>query len=74
MKEQFTIYTAKNGERYIQTKNKYLAHGLAFCGFRFMVFKENETNIEVYSFNYSEELVEVLTTIIEFRRKNAKSV
>lgn len=67
MKNQFTIYTAKNGEKYIQTKNKYLAHALAFYGFRFMVFKENETGFDIYSFRYSDELINIVEHMISVR-------
>jgi hypothetical protein len=77
MKEQFKIYTAKNGSKYIQTKNQYLAHALAFCGYKFMVFKENVTNIEIYSFQYSDALFDVmeqLITIKSFQAKNAKTL
>ena len=65
MKEQFIIYTARNGEKYIQTKNKYLAHGLAFCGFRFMVFRENEN--EIFSFCYSQDLIDAIENISNIR-------
>ena len=62
MKEQFTIYTAKNGKRYIQTKSKYLAHALAFLGFRFMMFDK------MFSFEYTEQLDEVLNKLMELQK------
>ena len=67
MKNQYWIYTAKNGEKYIQTKSKYLAHALSYCQFKFMVFKENDGATEIYSFAYSEGLIEVANNIIELR-------
>ena len=62
MKEQFTVYTARNGERYIQTKSKYLAHALAFLGFRFMMFDK------MFSFKYTEQLEEALNKLMELQK------
>ena len=67
MKKHFIIYTAKNGERYIQTSNKYLAHGLVFCGFEFKRFTKNES--VTYSFQYSEEIINVIETISNLRHE-----
>lgn len=68
MKEQFTIYTAKNGSKYIQTENKYLAHGLAFCGYRFMMFDK------VFSFHYSEELLQLIQTMLQLKENTSKNM
>ena len=68
MVKHYTIYTAKSGDRYIQTTNEYLAKGLAFCGFTYKVFTKN--NSVSYSFLYSEELLKALDTIHEIRNKN----
>ena len=64
MKEQFIIYTARNGKRYLQTKSKYLAHALAYCGFRFMMFNTS------FSFEYSEELEELAKQLIAMRKEH----
>ena len=66
--KHYHIYTAKNGERYIQTSNKYLAHGLAFCGFKFKAFKHKD--IVCYSFEYSEALINTIENTIELRHSN----
>ena len=63
MKEQFYIYTARNGEKYIQTKSKYLAHALAYLGFRFMMFNTS------FSFKYSEELEELAKQLVTMRKE-----
>lgn len=58
MNKHYWIYTAKNGERYVQTKNKYLAHALSFMRFQFMTFNSSEEKI--YSFSYSDELIQII--------------
>lgn len=70
MKEQYWIFTSKNGDRFIQTKNKYLAHALSYCRFQFMTFDINEE--KVYSFSYSNELIDALERIIEVRESQLK--
>lgn len=68
MNKHYHIYTSKNGEKYVQTSNKYLAHGLAFCGFEFKAFKVKD--IICYSFEYSEELINTVENTIELRHSN----
>ena len=68
--KHYNVFAAKNGNKYIQTKSKYLAHALCFCGYKFMVFKENDGATEIYSFQYSEELIQVANNIIELKCKN----
>ena len=68
MKEHYWIFTAKNGERYIQTTSKYLAHALSFMRFQFMTFDTN--NGKIYSFEYSDELIEVIEHILEVRKSH----
>ena len=67
MKKHYNIFTSKNGEKYVQTKNKYLAHALVFCGFKFMTFQEKDGEVKIYSFTYSEELISMMNNIIEMR-------
>ena len=62
MMKHYTIYTARNGERYLQTKSKYLAHALAYLGFRFMMFDT------MFSFEYSEELEKTLNKLMELQK------
>lgn len=69
--KHYNVFTAKNGNKYIQTKSKYLAHALCFCGYKFMVFKENDGETEIYSFQYSEELIQAFEHIIKVRNNNA---
>ncbi len=68
MKKQYWIYTAKNGERYIQMSSKYLAHALSFMRFQFMTF--DTVNNKIYSFQYSEELIEVIEHVLEVRKSH----
>lgn len=68
MKEQFYVYTSKNGERYIQTTSKYLAHALSFMRFQFMTFDTNDGKI--YSFQYSDELIGLIEHILELRESH----
>ena len=65
--KHYNVFTSKNGEKYVQTKSKYLAHALCFCGYKFMVFKEHDGETEIYSFQYSEELISVINNIIGMR-------
>ena len=68
MNKHYWIYTAKNGERYIQTSSKYLAHALSFMRFQFMTF--DDVNSKIYSFQYSEELIQVIEYIVELRKSH----
>lgn len=70
MKKYYNIFTSKNGDKYIHTNNKYLAHAASFCGFVFMVFQKSDEDMKIYSFQYSEELVKTLDNIIKMRCKN----
>ena len=59
MKEQFIIYTARNGERYIQTKNHRVAnivHDLT--GVRY--YKLPIQGDVIFSFQYSDELLNAI--------------
>lgn len=63
--KHYHVYTAKNGEKYVQTSSKYLAHALNFCRFQFIMFDKDGNKI--YSFQYSEELIELIEHMIELR-------
>ena len=66
MKEQFTIYTAKNGEKYIQTRNYRLADALAYItGARY--YKLAIHNRDIYSFQYSDELMNIVNNLDSLR-------
>lgn len=68
MKEQFTIYTAKNGSKYIQTKNYRLADAIAYItGARY--YKINIQGELILSFQYSEELTNAIEIIDGLRIK-----
>jgi hypothetical protein len=68
MKEHFSIYTAKNGSKYIQTKNQYLASALAFCGYRY--YKISIEGELILSFQYSDKLLETVEHLIELKNNN----
>lgn len=66
MKEQFTIYTARNGERYLQTKNFRLADAVAYLtGARY--YKLAVPSGELYSFKYSDELMNIVNKLDSMR-------
>ena len=68
MKKHYHIYTAKSGDKFIQTSNKYLAHALVFCGYEFKELKMNDTIC--YSFKYSDELLNTIDNISLMRYNN----
>lgn len=66
MKEQFTIYTAKNGERYIQTKNHRLANTVHnVTGVQY--YKLGIQGELVFSFQYSDELMNAIKVMDSLR-------
>ena len=61
-KKDYWIYTAQNGNKYIQAHNSYLAHAIVYmCGVKF--YKITIENKVVYSFIYTEELLKLFTTL-----------
>lgn len=66
MKEQFHVYIARNGEKYIQTGNYRLADAIAYLtGARY--YKLAVKSGTVYSFQYSEDLMEIVNNIDSLR-------
>lgn len=66
MKEQFHIYVARNGESYIQTGNFRLADAVAYLtGARY--YKITVPTGTVYSFQYSEKLMEIVNNLDSLR-------
>ena len=66
MKEQFNIYVARNGERYIQTGNYRLADAVAYLtGARY--YKLAVPTGTIYSFQYSEKLIEIVNKLDSLR-------
>lgn len=62
MKEQFTIYTAKNGSKYIQTKNHRMANTV-FNVTGIQYYKLPIQGELVFSFQYSDELMNVIEVL-----------
>lgn len=59
MKEQFTVYTAKNGSKYIQTKNHRVAnivHDVTNVRYYKLLIREQL----IFSFQYSDELMNAI--------------
>ena len=54
-------------DKYFEVKNKYLAEGLAFLGFRYMKFSKG--NKVVYSFEDTTEIKSVMNELIEMKNK-----
>ena len=68
MKEQFNIYTARNGEKYIQTRNYRLADAVAYLtGARY--YKLDRLNGQIFSFQYSDELMHIVDNLDSLRIK-----
>lgn len=68
MKEQFYVYTSKNGERFIQTKNFRLADAIAYLtGAKY--YKLDRPNGQLFSFKYSEDLMNIVNNLDSLRIK-----
>ena len=66
MKEQFYVYTSKNGEKFIQTKNYRLADAIAYItGARY--YKLTVPSGELFSFQYSEKLMNIVNNLDSLR-------
>lgn len=66
MKEQFHVYTARNGEKYIQTRNYRLADAIAYItGAKY--YKLDRPNGQIFSFQYSEELMNIVNNLDSLR-------
>lgn len=52
--------------KYTIIRNKYLADGLAFCGFKYFKYQNEEGNT-VYSFEESEDLEFAIKGILNIR-------
>lgn len=68
MKEPYWIYEAKNGERYIQTNNKYLASGMFYLT-DVPFYKITINDKIVYSFKYSDELKNTFDSCHKIKNK-----
>ena len=69
MKEQYWIYVAQNGERYIQTHNKYLASGVLYLT-DVPFYKITINDRLIYSFQYSEDLENTFQMFYNLRTKH----
>ena len=68
MKEQFYVYTSKNGEKFIQTKNYRLADAIAYLtGAKY--YKLDRPNGQLFSFKYSEDLMNIVNNLDSLRIK-----
>lgn len=56
--------------KYTVIRNRYLANGLAFCGFHYQKYNDNEKT--VFSFKETEELQNAIHTINQLRVSNNK--
>jgi hypothetical protein len=62
MKEQFTIYTAKNGSKYIQTKNHRVAN-IVHDVTNVRYYKITIQDELIFSFQYSDELMHAIEVL-----------
>lgn len=60
-------------KKYEIIKNSYLANGLAFCGFKYQKY-QNDEGKTVFSFINSKELQEAIKTILNIKHKNADRI
>lgn len=58
-------------KKYITIRNKYLADGLAFCGFSYHKYTNNE-NKTVYTFEETDMLNNAIKTILNIKHNNIK--
>lgn len=66
MKEQFTVYQARNGSKYIQTKNNRMAYTIVnVTGIEF--YKLGIEGELVFSFQYSNELMKAIEIMDNLR-------
>lgn len=65
--KHYHVYTAKSGDKFVQTFNKYLAHAMVFCGYEYKMFKVKDS--VCYSFLFSEELLNTIEHINNIREK-----
>lgn len=56
--------------KYTVIRNKYLADGLAFCGFHYQKYQDD--GITVYSFKETDKLKEAVFMINKLRLENNK--
>lgn len=68
MKEQFNVYTARNGEKYIQTKSHRLANTV-FNVTGIQYYKLGIQGELVFSFKYSDELMGAIEVMDNLRLK-----
>lgn len=68
MKEQFYVYTAKNGNKYIQTKNHRMANTV-FNVTGIQYYKLGIQGELVFSFQYSDELMNAIEVMSNLRLK-----
>jgi len=54
--------------RYTIIKSKYLADGLAFCGFHYQKYQDD--GVTVYSFEETDKLKEVIYYMTNVRKEN----
>ena len=54
--------------KYTIIRNKYLADGLAFCGFNYQKYQDE--GITVYSFKETNKLKEVINYLTNVRKQN----
>jgi hypothetical protein len=57
-----------NMSKYTIIKSKYLADGLAFCGFHYQKYQDD--GVTVYSFEETDKLKEVIYYMTKVRKEN----
>ncbi|ENK1242990.1 hypothetical protein AB2063_001118 [Clostridium botulinum] len=55
--------------KYFEVKNKYLAEGLAFLGFKYFKFNNKETNKIIYSFEDTEIIQDAIKHLLKLKKE-----
>lgn len=67
MKERFQVYTSKDGNKYIQTRNYRLADAISYLtGARYYKL-DRPNNGQIFSFQYSDKLMDIVNNLDALR-------
>lgn len=56
-------------EKYFEVRNKYLAEGLAFLGFKYYKFNDKETGKTIYSFEDTKTIQDTIEHLLNLKKE-----
>lgn len=56
-------------KKYFEVRNKYLAEGLAFLGFKYFKFNNKETGKTIYSFKDTEIIKDTIEHLLKLKNE-----